>query len=106
MIAVNHIEGHICANYLTYPDLRPPYMCLLTSGGHTAVVRVDDYDGICVLRSTVDDAVGEAFDKVARVLGLPYPGGAADRQAGVAGRKDVQLSFGRNIQRKFQLQRA
>ena len=75
LIAVNHIEGHICANYLTYPDLQPPYMCLLTSGGHTAVVRVDDYDSCHVLRSTVDDAVGEAFDKVARVLGLPYPGG-------------------------------
>lgn len=75
LIAVNHIEGHICANYLTYPDLQPPYMCLLTSGGHTAVVRVDDYDSCHVMRSTVDDAVGEAFDKVARVLGLPYPGG-------------------------------
>ena len=75
LIAVNHIEGHICANYLTYPDLTPPYMCLLASGGHTAVVRVDDYDKYTVLRSTVDDAVGEAFDKVARVLGLPYPGG-------------------------------
>ncbi len=75
LIAVNHIEGHICANYLTYPDLQPPYMCLLTSGGHTAVVKVADYDEYDVLRSTVDDAVGEAFDKVARVLGLPYPGG-------------------------------
>lgn len=75
LIAVNHIEGHICANYLTYPDLQPPYMCLLTSGGHTAVVKVTDYDGYEVLRSTIDDAVGEAFDKVARVLGLPYPGG-------------------------------
>lgn len=75
LIAVNHIEGHICANYLTYPDLEPPYMCLLTSGGHTAVVRVEDYDSYVVLRSTVDDAVGEAFDKVARVLGLRYPGG-------------------------------
>lgn len=75
LIAVNHIEGHICANYLTYPDLTPPYMCLLASGGHTAVVRVEDYDQYTVLRSTVDDAVGEAFDKVARVLGLPYPGG-------------------------------
>ena len=75
LVAVNHIEGHVCANYLTYPDLEPPYMCLLTSGGHTAIVEVlgyDDYDVIC---STVDDAVGEAFDKVARVLGLPYPGG-------------------------------
>lgn len=75
LIAVNHIEGHVCANYLTYPDLTPSYVCLLASGGHTAVVRVEDYDKYTVLRSTVDDAVGEAFDKVARVLGLPYPGG-------------------------------
>ena len=75
LVAVNHIEGHICANYLCYNDLTPPYMCLLCSGGHTAVVRVDGYDTYTVLRSTVDDAVGEAFDKVARVLGLPYPGG-------------------------------
>lgn len=75
LIAVNHIEGHICANYLTYQSLKPPYMCLLTSGGHTAVVKVLDYDRYDVLCSTVDDAVGEAFDKVARVLGLPYPGG-------------------------------
>ena len=75
LIAVNHIEGHICANYLCYPNLTPPYMCLLVSGGHTAVVRVEDYDKYTVLRSTVDDAVGEAFDKVARVLGLSYPGG-------------------------------
>lgn len=75
LVAVNHIEGHICANYLTYPDLVPPYLCLLTSGGHTAIVKVRDYDRYEVLASTVDDAVGEAFDKVARVLGLPYPGG-------------------------------
>lgn len=75
LIAVNHIEGHICANYLTYPDLVPPYLCLLTSGGHTAIVNVNDYDSYDVICSTVDDAVGEAFDKVARVLGLPYPGG-------------------------------
>ena len=75
LIAVNHIEGHICANYLTYPDLTPPYTCLLTSGGHTAIVNVLDYDRYDVVCSTVDDAVGEAFDKVARVLGLPYPGG-------------------------------
>lgn len=75
LIAVNHIEGHICANYLTYPDLEPPYTCLLTSGGHTAIVNVIDYDDYQVVCSTVDDAVGEAFDKTARVLGLPYPGG-------------------------------
>ena len=75
LIAVNHIEGHICANYLTYPDLEPPYLCLLTSGGHTSIVEVVSYDTYDVICSTVDDAVGEAFDKVARVLGLPYPGG-------------------------------
>ena len=75
LIGVNHIEGHICANYLTYPDLGPPYTCLLTSGGHTAIVNVLGYDKYEVVCSTVDDAVGEAFDKVARVLGLPYPGG-------------------------------
>lgn len=75
LVAVNHIEGHICANYLTYPDLEPPYMCLLTSGGHTAIVKVLGYDSYDVICSTVDDAVGEAFDKVARVLGLSYPGG-------------------------------
>ena len=75
LVAVNHIEGHICANYLTYPDLEPPYLCLLTSGGHTAIVEVVGYDTYDVICSTVDDAVGEAFDKVARVLGLPYPGG-------------------------------
>lgn len=75
LIAVNHIEGHICANYLTYADLEPPYLCLLTSGGNTSIVDVVDYNNYDVLASTVDDAVGEAFDKVARVLGLPYPGG-------------------------------
>ena len=75
LVAVNHIEGHICANYLTYLDLQPPYTCLLTSGGHTAIVNVVDFDRYEVVCSTVDDAVGEAFDKVARVLGLPYPGG-------------------------------
>ena len=75
LVAVNHIEGHVCANYLTYPDLEPPYTCLLTSGGHTAIVEVLGYDSYDVICSTVDDAVGEAFDKVARVLGLPYPGG-------------------------------
>lgn len=75
LVAVNHIEGHICANYITYTDLQPPYTCLLTSGGHTAIVDVLDFDRYDVVCTTVDDAVGEAFDKVARVLGLPYPGG-------------------------------
>ena len=75
LLAVNHTMGHIAANYLAHPDLEPPYVCLVASGGHTVVVRVDDYTKHTVLASTVDDAVGEAFDKVARKLGLPYPGG-------------------------------
>lgn len=75
LVGVNHIEGHICANYLNHPELQPPYVCLLTSGGHTAIIRVDGYVDYTVLASTVDDAVGEAFDKVARVLGYSYPGG-------------------------------
>ncbi len=75
LIAVNHIEGHICANYITHNNLQPPFMCLLTSGGSTSIVNVLDYNSYDILASTVDDAIGEAFDKVARVLGLPYPGG-------------------------------
>lgn len=75
LVGVNHIEAHVCANYLNHPDLNPPYLCLLASGGHTALIRVDGFTEYVVLASTVDDAVGEAFDKVARVLGYSYPGG-------------------------------
>ena len=75
LLGVNHIEGHICSNYLTYPELTPPYLCLLASGGHTALVEVEDYTRYHVLSCTIDDAAGEAFDKVARCLDLPYPGG-------------------------------
>ncbi len=75
LIGVNHIEGHIAANYLTYPDLEPPFMCLVASGGHSHIVLVKDYDEFELIGRTRDDAAGEAFDKVARALGLPYPGG-------------------------------
>ncbi len=75
LIAVNHVKGHICANYLTNPDLNPPFLCLLTSGGHTSIVKVKTFCDIEVLCSTADDAIGESFDKVARVLHQPYPGG-------------------------------
>ena len=75
LIGVNHIEGHIAANYLTYPDLEPPFMCLVASGGHSHIVLVHDYDRFELIGRTRDDAAGEAFDKVARALGLPYPGG-------------------------------
>lgn len=75
LIAVNHIKGHMAANYISEPGLEPPYICLLASGGHTYVLEVNSIDDLRVLGETQDDAVGEAFDKVARVLGLPYPGG-------------------------------
>ncbi len=75
LIGVNHIEGHVSANYLAHPALKPPFVCLVASGGHSHIVRVDRYGGYALLGRTTDDAAGEAFDKVARVLGLPYPGG-------------------------------
>ena len=75
MLGVNHIEGHIAANYLTYEGLEPPFMCLIASGGHSHIVLVKDYDEFELIGRTRDDAAGEAFDKVARALGLPYPGG-------------------------------
>lgn len=74
LFAVSHIKGHIAANYID-SDLQPPYLCLLASGGHTAIVKVVDYEHIRLIGQSRDDACGEAFDKVARVLGLPYPGG-------------------------------
>ncbi len=74
-LGVNHIEGHIAANYLTYPDLEPPFVCLIASGGHSHIVKVLDYDCFELVGRTRDDAAGEAFDKVARALGLCYPGG-------------------------------
>ena len=75
LIPVNHIEGHVSANYVAHPDLTPPFVCLVASGGHSHIVRVDDYGVYTLLGQTMDDAAGEAFDKAARVLGLPYPGG-------------------------------
>lgn len=75
LVAVNHIQGHIAAGYIAHPELVPPYIALVVSGGHTAILDVDDYTSFTVLGRTTDDACGEAFDKVARVLGLPYPGG-------------------------------
>ena len=77
LIPVHHIRGHIAANYLAYPDLEPPFLCLVVSGGHTMIVNVLDYTQMEILGTSLDDAAGECFDKVARVLGMPYPGGAA-----------------------------
>ncbi len=77
LIPVHHIRGHIAANYLAYPDLEPPFACLVVSGGHTTLIDVKDYTHMEILGTTLDDAAGECFDKVARVLGMPYPGGAS-----------------------------
>ena len=77
LIPVHHIRGHIAANYLAFPDLEPPFLCLVVSGGHTMIIDVQDYTKMEILGTTLDDAAGECFDKVGRVLGMPYPGGAA-----------------------------
>ena len=77
LIPVHHIRGHIAANYLAYPELEPPFLCLVVSGGHSLIVDVQNYTGFKIMGTTRDDAAGECFDKVARVLGMPYPGGAA-----------------------------
>lgn len=75
LYAVNHIQAHIAANYVSTPDLKPPFLAVVASGGHTGVVRIDGYNSFTPLETTADDAIGEAFDKVARAIGLPYPGG-------------------------------
>lgn len=75
LIGVNHIEGHICANFIEHTDLEPPFICLVVSGGHTFIVHMKDYGEFEVLGQTRDDAAGEAFDKIARAIGLGYPGG-------------------------------
>lgn len=75
LIPVHHIRGHIAANYLAYPELEPPFLCLAISGGNTMLVEVKDYTDMHILGQTRDDAAGECFDKSARVMGLPYPGG-------------------------------
>jgi len=82
LLGVHHIEGHIAANYISHSDLEPPFVCLVVSGGHSHIVLVKDYLNFEILGRTRDDAAGEAFDKIARVLGLGYPGGPAiDRWA-------------------------
>lgn len=77
LIPVHHIRGHIASNYIADPELKPPFLCLVVSGGHTMIVDVQDYTKMEILGTTLDDAAGECFDKVGRVLGMPYPGGAA-----------------------------
>ncbi|WP_343210415.1 tRNA (adenosine(37)-N6)-threonylcarbamoyltransferase complex transferase subunit TsaD [Anaerolentibacter hominis] len=90
LVGVHHIEGHISANYIEHPDLEPPFLCLVVSGGHTHLVKVKEYGEYEVLGRTRDDAAGEAFDKVARAIGLGYPGGPKiDKLAGEGNKKAI-----------------
>ena len=92
LLGVNHIEGHIAANYITHKELKPPFICLIVSGGHTHLVKVNDYTDFEILGKTRDDAIGEAFDKVARVVGLGYPGGPKiDKLAKEEGKEIIDL---------------
>lgn len=92
LVGVNHIEGHICANYIEHKDLEPPFTCLVVSGGHTYLVYVKDYTEYEMVGRTRDDAAGEAFDKVARTLGLSYPGGPEiDRLSKIGNQNAIQF---------------
>lgn len=91
LIPVNHIAGHIAANYITHKDLQPPFLCLIISGGHTHLVNVKDYNTYEIIGKTRDDAIGEAFDKVARVVGLGYPGGPKIDELAKKGNNNIQL---------------
>ena len=94
LIPVHHLRSHIAANYLAHPDLKPPFLCLLVSGGNTVIAEVTDYTKFNILGSTCDDAAGECFDKAARCMGLSYPGGVnLDKIATVADNKKYPLPF-------------
>ena len=92
LVPVNHIHGHVAAAYLSNPNLEPPFLALVVSGGHTSIYRVDSYTDFTEIGGTRDDAAGEAFDKVGRVIGMPYPGGAAlDKLAYEGEKKAISL---------------
>jgi N6-L-threonylcarbamoyladenine synthase len=91
LLAVNHIKGHIAASYLAFSDLTPPFVCLIVSGGHTAILNVTDYINHTKIGSTLDDAVGEAYDKVARILNLGYPGGPIIDKLAKQGKNNIQF---------------
>lgn len=91
LVPVNHIKGHIAANYITHKQLTPPFLCLIISGGHTHLVSIEDYHTFSILGKTKDDAIGEAFDKVARVIGLGYPGGPKIDKLAKEGQTNILL---------------
>ena len=92
LVAVNHIEGHIAANYIEHKDLEPPFACLIVSGGHTALVEMQSYTNRKLIGTTTDDAVGEAFDKVARECGLEYPGGPNVQKQAEQGKVSIKFT--------------
>ena len=91
LVPVNHIAGHISANYITHKELKPPFLCVMMSGGNTQIINVKDYTEFEVLGRTKDDAIGEAFDKVARVIGLGYPGGPKVDKLAKEGEPNINL---------------
>lgn len=91
LIPVNHIKGHIAANYICHPELKPPFIAFVASGGHTSVVRVEGYRDHTLIGGTRDDAMGESFDKVGRVMGMPYPGGAAMDKLAYEGKNPMKF---------------
>ena len=91
LVGVNHITGHIAANYITYKELEPPFLCVMMSGGNTQIISVKNYTEFEVLGKTRDDAIGEAFDKVARVVGLGYPGGPKVDKLAQQGQSNIEL---------------
>lgn len=91
LVGVNHIQGHIAANYITHRDLKPPFLCTIISGGHTHLVHIKDYTEFEILGKTRDDAIGEAYDKVARVIGLEYPGGPKIDKLAEEGEPNIEL---------------
>jgi len=93
LIAVNHIEGHVAANYIAHPALKPPFACLIVSGGHTALCKMESYTKRRLIGTTTDDAIGEAFDKVARECGLEYPGGPNVEKMAEKGEKSINFVF-------------
>lgn len=91
LFGINHIEGHIAANYITFKELEPEFLCLVISGGHTHFIKIEDYTKFKILGKTKDDAIGEAFDKVARVMDLKYPGGPKIDELAKFGKNNIEL---------------
>ncbi len=101
LVAVSHIHGHIAANYISHPLLQPPFLCLMVSGGHTAILKVESYNKYQMLGTTIDDAAGEAFDKVARVMGLPYPGGPEIEKLAQGGRRVYDFTVSNSLKNTY-----